>query len=286
MHRILLSILFTTSLFAKDIIAVLDLETIGLNPGEATILTQRLTTKLISIGKYEVVERTNMDKILKEQKFQKSGCTDSGCAVEIGQLLNTDFIVIGSVNKFGSTWTLDARLIDVGLGKGIISAEYSAEGKIDILLTTGLFSIAKQLCDIESSNDKDVKITNDDNSISIEEYKKLTGKTDNEIKHTNPQFNGSAGTFFYFVPALTINKKNDNGQITGTRGITLLLGYYSKKYFKPLKTDAWNPYWYWGTIYFILPMGGIGTQYVSDKGYFFDLGTLYLYPQISIGKFF
>jgi len=152
MHRILLSILFTTSLFAKDIIAVLDLETIGLNSGEATILTQRLTTKLISIGKYEVVERTNMDKILKEQKFQHSGCTDSGCAVEIGQLLNTDYIVIGSVNKFGETWTLDARLIDVALGKGIISAEFSAEGKIDVLLTKGLPSIASQLCGFKDSN--------------------------------------------------------------------------------------------------------------------------------------
>jgi len=151
MHRILLFILLTTSLFAKDIIAVLDLETIGLNLGEATILTQRLTTKLISIGKYDVVERANMDKILKEQKFQKSGCTDSECAVEIGQLLNTDYIVIGSVNKFGSTWTLDARLIDVGLGKGIISAEYTMKGEIDGLITTGITSIAKQLCGIQTT---------------------------------------------------------------------------------------------------------------------------------------
>jgi len=157
MRRMLLFILLTTSLFAKDIIAVLDLETIGLNPGEATILTQRLTTKLISIGKYEVVERTNMDKILKEQKFQKSGCTDSGCAVEIGQLLNTDYIVIGSVNKFGSTWTLDARLIDVALGKGIISAEFSEEGKIDVLLTKGLSSIANQLCGMETTKQSPIE---------------------------------------------------------------------------------------------------------------------------------
>ena len=151
MHRILLYILLTTSLFAKDVIAVLDLETIGLNPGEATILTQRLTTKLISIGKYEVVERTNMDKILKEQKFQNSGCTDSECAVEIGQLLNTDFIVIGSVSEFGSMYSIDARLIDVAQGKGLISAEYSTENSIDYLLKSGVESIAYQLCGIGES---------------------------------------------------------------------------------------------------------------------------------------
>ena len=146
-------LLMASSLFAKDIIAVLDLETIGLNPGEATILTQRLTTKLIAIDKYEVVERANMDKILKEQKFQHSGCTDSECAVEIGQLLNTDFIVIGSVSKFGDTWALDARLIDVGQGNVLISAEYSKSGKMDILLTSGITSIAKQLCEWEEIDD-------------------------------------------------------------------------------------------------------------------------------------
>ena len=85
MLRILLFILLTTSLFSKEIIAVLDLEQIGLTQQEAKILTQRLTTKLIGIDKYQVVERTNMYKILKEQKFQHSGCTDSECAVEIGQ---------------------------------------------------------------------------------------------------------------------------------------------------------------------------------------------------------
>ena len=62
MLRILLSILLTTSLFAKDIIAVLDLETIGLTSGEAKTLTDRLITKLISIDKYQVVERTQINK--------------------------------------------------------------------------------------------------------------------------------------------------------------------------------------------------------------------------------
>jgi len=119
----LLYFAFISSLFAKEIIAVLDLEQIGLTPQEAQILTQRLTTKLIAIDRYQVVERNNMDKILKEQKFQHSGCTDSECAVEIGQLLNSDFIVMGSVSKFGSMYSIDARLIDVGQGKGVISAK-------------------------------------------------------------------------------------------------------------------------------------------------------------------
>ena len=150
-NKVLIYLLLSSSLFAKEIIAVLDLEQIGLTPQEATILTQRLTTELISLDKYQVVERNNMDKILKEQKFQHSGCTDSECAVEIGQLLNSDYIIIGSVNKFGKTYAIDARLIDVGLGKGKLSAKFSMTGEVDALLTIGITSIAKQLCGMQAS---------------------------------------------------------------------------------------------------------------------------------------
>ena len=51
-NKVLISLLLLSSLFAKEIIAVLDLEQIGLSPQEATILTQRLTTELISLDKY------------------------------------------------------------------------------------------------------------------------------------------------------------------------------------------------------------------------------------------
>jgi len=164
--------LITTSLFAKDIIAVLDLETIGLTPEEAQILTQGLTTKLIFLDKFQVVERTNMDKILKEQKFQQSGCTDSECAVEIGQLLNTDFIVIGSVNKFGSTYALYARLIDVAQGKSLISAEFSIEGKIDVLLTSGITAIANQLCGLQYTKTQIIDTENQNLFTDSKEFNK------------------------------------------------------------------------------------------------------------------
>jgi len=170
-NKVLISLFLMSSLFAKEIIAVLDLEQIGLTPQEAQILTQRLTTKLISLNKYQVVERNNMDKILKEQEFQHSGCSDSECAVEIGQLLNSDYIIIGSVNRFGKTYAIDARLIDVGLGKSIISAEFTMKGEIDALLTTGITSIAKQLCGTQAP-------TTDE---AVEVNYKLTKKDTNAI---------------------------------------------------------------------------------------------------------
>ena len=144
-NKALIFLLMMSSLFAKEIIAVLDLEQIGLTPQEATILTQRLTTELISLDKYQVVERNNMDKILKEQKFQHSGCTDSECAVEIGQLLNADLTVIGTASKFGKTYTLDCRIINVENGEALQSASYTHTGEIDELVKEGIESIAHKL---------------------------------------------------------------------------------------------------------------------------------------------
>ena len=111
-----------SSLFGAKYLAVLDLEPVGLSDTEAKVLTQRLTSKMIELGSYTVVERANIDKILKEQKFQSSGCTDSECAVEIGKLLNADVSVIGTASKFGKTYTLDCRIINVESGEAIESA--------------------------------------------------------------------------------------------------------------------------------------------------------------------
>ena len=166
----------TASLFAKDIIAILDLEQIGLTPQEAQILTDRLTTELISLDRYQVVERTNMDKILKEQKFQHSGCTDSECAVEIGQLLNTDYIVIGSVSKFGTIWFLDARLIDVGQGKSLISAKFSREGEMNILLTSGITSIANQLCELEDIPTTKIENEKQKSALKVKSVKRKSNR--------------------------------------------------------------------------------------------------------------
>ena len=145
MRKFLLPILFITSLFGAKYLAVLDLEPESISASEAKILTQRLTSQIIALSDYTVVERANIDKILKEQKFQHSGCTDRECAVEIGQLLNADVTVVGTVSKLGETYTIDSRIIDVRNGEALGSASYTHTGNIDQLVKYGIESIAYEL---------------------------------------------------------------------------------------------------------------------------------------------
>ena len=47
---------------------------------------------------YEVIERSRLDQVLKEQNLQVSGVIDDNQAVEIGQLLGLDALVLGSLS--------------------------------------------------------------------------------------------------------------------------------------------------------------------------------------------
>ena len=130
-------------------IAIIDFEGIGVSLEEARVLTQRLTTEIISLDVYQVFERSKINRILEEQEFQKSGCVDAACAVDIGKLAGVQHMVIGTVSKIGQTFSVDSRLIDVESGESLISAEYSTQNSIDDMLTDGMESISYQLCNME-----------------------------------------------------------------------------------------------------------------------------------------
>ena len=94
MRRILISILLITSLFAREYIAIIDFEGIGVSADDAKTLTQRLTPEMIALEAYQVLERSEMKRLLEEQKFQYSGCVDLKCAVELGKLLGAKYMVV------------------------------------------------------------------------------------------------------------------------------------------------------------------------------------------------
>ena len=147
--RLILSILFITSLFAREYIAVIDFEGIGVSEGEARALTQRLTSEIISLEMYQIVERSEMKRLLDEQKFQYSGCVDITCAVDIGKLIGAKYMVVGSISKLGNAFSLDSRMISVETGESYISATYTVEGKIEKIIKYGMKSLAYQLCELE-----------------------------------------------------------------------------------------------------------------------------------------
>jgi hypothetical protein len=94
-------------------IAVMELSAPGLSSSDATGLSNRLVFELMQTGRFTVLERSKMDDILKEQGFQKTGCTNTDCAVEMGQLLNVKYMVLGNVDIVGRIYSVNLRLVSV-----------------------------------------------------------------------------------------------------------------------------------------------------------------------------
>ena len=130
---------------AQETIAVVEFEGKGISQVEASALTDELEIHITNFSGYTVVERGRMEEILKEQGLQQTGCISSECAVEIGKLLGTKFIILGSISKVGSTFSVNAKIVDVQTGQIVIPASYKFRGEIDDLLILGMAEIASQL---------------------------------------------------------------------------------------------------------------------------------------------
>jgi len=64
-------------------------------------ISDMLVEKLVNGGQYSVIERSALDKILKEQNFSNSDRADANSAAKIGAVLGVDAIIIGSITQFG-----------------------------------------------------------------------------------------------------------------------------------------------------------------------------------------
>ncbi len=115
-------------------IAVLTMEAKGITQQESEILSERLRSALVQDGRYQVVERSQMETILEEQGFQQSGCTSNECLIEAGLILGVELMVGGSVGKIGDSYAVDIRLFDVTTAEISRAVTRDYRGAIDGLL--------------------------------------------------------------------------------------------------------------------------------------------------------
>ena len=114
----------------RPYIAVLDLEVKkGVPPEASALLSDRLRLELLKTKKFNVVDRENMDVILKEQGFQLADCTTSECIVKVGQLLGVEKMVTGKIGKLGETYYISITMtnVETGVVEGMADEEYTGE---------------------------------------------------------------------------------------------------------------------------------------------------------------
>ncbi|HEX8151662.1 MAG TPA: FlgO family outer membrane protein, partial [Thermoanaerobaculia bacterium] len=87
--------------------------------GQSTVLgtyiAEELLSHLVNSG-LKIVERGMLDKILAEQKLQRTGAIDEKTAKQIGKIAGVDAIVTGSIADLQSNVGVNCRLIDTTTG--------------------------------------------------------------------------------------------------------------------------------------------------------------------------
>lgn len=133
----LMILIFTQSAITevKPTVAVLDFESVGSEEHLGKAVSEIMRTELIGTRKFRVVERSQINQALSEQKLQKSGIVDEKSAVDIGKLLGADLIIIGSVVKIGTAYTINSRMIDVKTGEATLGKNVTGN---DLNLLTNL----------------------------------------------------------------------------------------------------------------------------------------------------
>lgn len=127
-------------------LAVMRLESSRLDTSDLEVLRDALTVELQNSGRVRVMERSQMNAILSEQGFQKTGsCDASECAVEVGRILAVDRMVLGSAGKLGETWSVTLRLVNVETGEVAASVRDSRSGSIEVLLSQSVPKLAADL---------------------------------------------------------------------------------------------------------------------------------------------
>jgi formylglycine-generating enzyme required for sulfatase activity len=120
-------------------LAVMNIKAIGIPETAAAALTETFHTSFSELiarrpqelkDAYELLERSQMDKIYDQFQTQDSGCTDVQCAVEFGKMLSVQRIVISSVGQVEDTYTVTVRLVDVESSRVIRSVSRKHGGKL------------------------------------------------------------------------------------------------------------------------------------------------------------
>jgi len=136
MKKAFILLLLVTQIWASDKIsmAVYDFDASGIKQEDASSVADFVQEGLMQTGRFNLIERKDVQRILKEQMFQKTGCTSTECAVEVGKMLNVSNIIKGKLSQMGTRIIISISLVDVESGKIVLTDSVEC-GSVELLNT-------------------------------------------------------------------------------------------------------------------------------------------------------
>lgn len=117
----------------------------NMDPSVIVPVTEKIVERLVVSGRFTVLDRANIDSVLKEREFQMSGMVSDQDVVTAGKYLGADFVVVAKVQKVSDTYFVSAKMINIKTG--VIANQTSAEGEGKL---SALIDLASQVGEVLS----------------------------------------------------------------------------------------------------------------------------------------
>jgi hypothetical protein len=126
-------------------VAIIDFESKA--PGNADLgkqLGDILTARLSVYSQFQLVDRRNMEDLLKEHQLSLSGLTDTGQVIQVGKVVGAKIMIFGSVFAVEKELYIAAKIVGVETSqvKGIL-----ATGKLESSLSELIGQLSDKLID-------------------------------------------------------------------------------------------------------------------------------------------
>ena len=139
---------------------------VGLSQGDAVILTDSFREILIDSKKMIIIDRRNMETVLKEWGYNLNECTEQGCAIQFGRILQSDKIIVGSISRLGDKFYIKAEMVDVESGASIIAKSDYCSGTVGDL-PEYMKNLAIKIADAIQVEGKVINIAHDEVMVDL-----------------------------------------------------------------------------------------------------------------------
>jgi serine/threonine protein kinase/tetratricopeptide (TPR) repeat protein len=179
--------------FRKNSIAVMYFEDRSGEENFGKILAEMLISNLSRCKQLDVVSSQHLFDILKKMKFENSGTISRSMATDVARNARVGTMLLGSIDRIGATFSVNAQLCSVSTGSVIGPAQARGPRVEDVYeMVNRLTDEVIQLMDVRLPGDGQALRINDITTHSFEAYKHYQ-KGQEQIRRFN--FRGASEEF-------------------------------------------------------------------------------------------
>jgi len=116
----------------------------GLTADEAEKYSTYMQIALAEATQWEVMDFSITSSLIRERGGAER-CANLQCAIVNGQLLNVDYICIGTIETIGPTFSLTIQVADVNSGRMVANVSKFFKGKEKVFITRTIPQVAEQI---------------------------------------------------------------------------------------------------------------------------------------------